>query len=158
VTSTGLLEAYLWGDERAGKLWQEYASVFKGKKFLDTSPGLRARLNELKEEYREELDQLLGEEEEPPEFRQVAYLGPEAWKQVVHFRIQLWLLAETKLSKGDSVHVKQFLEDFGITQVYYPDLDHVPPDWLYPDKPPPELIPEIEALNKFVKDWNNGEI
>lgn len=159
-----LLEMATWGNEWAAALWVEYAQCFKGKKFLDTTRGLRARLDELKEQYRAELDELLGQDE-PPEYRQVAYIGPEAWKQIVKLEMALWLLEELKAAEGDALAVKRFLEDEGITQVWYPDLEPDYPDWwLVPEPHPPDseemaaIAQKVREFNQFVKDWNEGRI
>ncbi len=181
ITPTGLLMIYLVDDhpvlssEEAGRLFQEYAAVFKGKKLVQTSPGFRARLNELKEEHKEELEVALGPEKKRPEFRTIAYLGPKAWAQVVEFEILLWLLDEVREADGDPVKVRDFLLDFEIDQVYYPALDENLPDW-WPSEtqklaesvqkqPAPVLAGEVDqvqdpiaAFNEFIKKWNNWEI
>lgn len=153
-----LLMDYLWGDKHAGRLWKDYAEVFKGKKFLDSTPGLRAKLDELKEQYEDDLDELRqqGELEQVPEWQALAHLGPEAFKQVVRYQIIQWLLAEVRESKGDANHIKGFLEDFEITQVYYPTLDAKLPDWMVagPD-PPPDAVEKIRELNDFIAEYNS---
>lgn len=161
LTPSDLLRVYLVGDhpmissDRAGRLWQEYAAVFKGKKFVDTSPGFRARLEELKEKFAEELTEVLGEDEKP-EFTALAYLGPDAWRQVVKLQLALWLLAEVKACGGDPVVIRAFLLENEITQVYYPDLDDGLPDWWFaPDDTPKEVVDQLRELNDLVKDWNS---
>lgn len=154
-----LLLKYLWGDEEMGKLWVEYANCFKGKKFLDTSPGLRKRLGELKAEYHDQLEDLRqsGELKQKPEWGGLAYLGPEAFKLVVNYHLQQWLLYEVRQSKGNASHIKDFLDDHGIYQVFYPSLDEDYPDWwLAPPDTPAEIIADIRELNRFAKDFNNG--
>ncbi len=176
LTPTGLLAAYLSEDhslvdaEEAGRLWQEYADVFKGKRFVWTSQGFRAVLNDLKEKFKDEIQALaLESDDEIPEWNQVAFLGPEAWAQIVKFEILLWLLDEVKEAKGDPVKIRDFLLDFEIDQVYYPALDENLPDWwpsetqkLAESVQAQELdvdqIKAIQAFNEFIKKWNNWEI
>lgn len=161
LTPSDLLRIYLVGDhpmissDQAGRLWQEYARVFKGKKFVDTSPGFRARLDELKEQFKDELTEALGEDEKP-EYVGIAYLGPEAWRQVVKLQLALWLLAEVKECGGDPSVIRAFLLENEITQVYYPDLDDRLPDWWFaPGNTPKEVIDQLREFNDFVKDWNS---
>lgn len=160
LTPTGLLLAYLWEDNlrltslKAGQLFQEYAFVFKGKKFVDTSPGFRARLNELKEKHQGRLLEILGQTE-LPDYKTLAYLGPEAFKQLIKLGMVLWLLEEVKANAGDPRAVKEFLEDAGITQVYYPTVDLQPPNWWYVEGGSEELVREIKRFNEFIKDWND---
>lgn len=137
--------------DKAGRLWQEYATVFKGKKFLDATPGLRKLLEDLKRKH-EISDQPEGEK---PEWKAVAYLGREAWIKLVKLEMTLWLIEEVKAAKGDALKVREFLEEAGITQVYYPALDPEYPDWwLAPEGTPAEDIEKIRDFNKFVTEWN----
>jgi len=159
-----LLEMATWGNEWAADLWREYALCFKGKKFLDTTPGLRSLLDELKEQFRDELDELAGPEDEKPEYKQVFYPGPEAWKEIWRLELFFWLKAELKAAKGDAQTIKDFLAEENITQVWFPSLEPDYPDWwILPDPLPPdenaaELAEKIREFNQFANDWNSGKI
>lgn len=149
LTVTDLLRVYLLDDHpmvsrrKAAKLFQEYAAVFKGKQFLYTSPGFRARLNELKEQFKDELAEKMADETTPKWDRYIASPSREAWKQIVKMMLQLWALAELTNENGDVVYIKEFFEGHGITDIYYPDLD---------DSEEANLLREF---NDFVKDWNS---
>lgn len=159
-----LLEMAVWGDEWAANLWREYALCFKGKKFLDTTSGFRALLDDLKKLYRDDLDELAGPEDEKPEYRPVGYIGPEAWQQIVKLEMIFWLLAEAKSCKGDAQTIKEFLAEENISQVWFPSIEPDYPDWwLLPDPLPPdqdaaELAQKIREFNRIANDWNSGKI
>lgn len=154
-TPLGLLEAYLWGDQQAGFLFQEYAAVFKGKKFVDTSPGFRKRLDELKEKHEGDLLEVLGQDE-LPDYQTLAYFGPDAFAQLVKLSMVLWLLEETKACGGDASLIRDFLQDAGICQVYYPTLEPHPPDWWYVIEGDEVSAEGVREFNEFIRRWNGG--
>jgi hypothetical protein len=132
--------------EQAGRVFQEYASVYKGKHFVDSSAGLRARLESLKEKYASELAQQPWNVTEPANYQPVVYLSPVASLELAKMGMVLWFVAEIAAARGDPVTVKQFLEESGITEFYFPALEEEKPDWLlYPGWTPEE----ISAWKKF---------
>lgn len=143
--------------DRAGKVFQEYASVYKGKHFIDTSAGLRSRLEDLKEKYSEELSlQPWNLTEEKPNYKPVVYLGPIASLALSKMMMVLWLEAEISLAKGDPAKVKEFLEESGITQVYYPALDPVPPDWFLHPGWTEQEIADWKRAAKIIGEYNSS--
>jgi len=163
LTPTGLIDAYLWGDNplvdrpTAGRLWQEYAAVFKGKKFVDTSAGLRERLDGLKEQYQAELLAAMGEDVKP-EYSPVCYLGPAAWRELVRLAMVLWLIDEVKGAQGDVYKVKEFLDDSGITDVYYPAINQQLPAWWYGDEVTESQAQAIAQVDQVIQDFNEGRV
>lgn len=143
--------------EQAGKVFQEYAGVYKGKHFIDTSAGLRSRLEDLKEKYSQELSlQPWNLEDEKPNYKPVVYLGPIASLALSKMMMVLWLEAEISLAKGDPAQIKEFLEESGITQAYYPALDREKPDWfLYPGWSEQEIA-DWKLGAKIVGEYNSG--
>lgn len=134
--------------EQAGRVFQEYASVYKGKHFIDSSAGLRSRLEDLKEKYATELAKQPWNVTEQPNYQPVVYLSPCASLQLAKMAMVLWFEAEIAQARGDPVIVKQFLEDSGITEFYFPALDDDKPDWL---QYPGWTVEEISAWKKFIE-------
>ncbi len=97
-----LLRRFLDGDGRAGHLWREYAAVFKGRRQLVWSPGLRA---------------LLGLEDETPDAAAAALVATDAkhlgwvafsdWMLVLRWRLRAQLL--NLAAAGDWSVVADFL-------------------------------------------------
>jgi hypothetical protein len=176
-TAAGLLRYYAGWDEmkfskdqeipewlteftpsRAGQVFQEYAEVYKGKHFVDSSAGLRGRLEDLKEKYSQELSlQPWNLKEVQPNYKPVVYLGPVASQTLSKMTMVLWLEAEISIAKGDPVKVKEFLEESGITQeVYYPALDPEKPDWfLYPSWSQQEIA-DWKTAAKIIGEYNSS--
>lgn len=77
-TPTQLLADYGDGDIPAGRLWQEYARTFKGRKQLVWSRGLRDLLGMGKE-----LTDDQAAAEVPPEARLLGRLTPEQWRAIL---------------------------------------------------------------------------
>lgn len=156
-TPLDLLQDYMFGDDEAGRLWAEYATVYKGKKFLDCSQGFRARLDELKAKHTAEMEAIRAEARgEMPLWVPVCHLGPAAFAQLVEQNMLLWLIAEVKEAKGDAAAVREWLEEDGITQVWYPSLDPEKPDWMIaPEGTPPDVIQGIREFNRWAAEWNS---
>jgi len=103
--------------EEVGRLYQEYAAAFKGRKQLVWSRGLRERIATLKAE--------LGIESEPkpePKPTWTAVQFPEQPLIEVRKR-QLQPILLNLAEIGGDVAIKAFLEGEGIRGVYYPRLD-----------------------------------
>lgn len=127
LTPNDLLLAYAYGDGAAGRLWQEYATAFKGKRQLVWSDGLRILLRSEPEKSDEEI---AAEQEQIAVV--LAQLELEQWRMVVGNDIRAELLEVA--APGDQQAVKNFLEEFGIFGVFYPALtvrDNSPTAELY---------------------------
>ena len=74
----GLLSLATAGDVVAGRLFQEFAEAFHGKRLLNWSPGLKKRfgIDDLE-------DEALADAEEAPEEVQVAWIQPDQWRIVL---------------------------------------------------------------------------
>lgn len=118
-TPLDLLAKALYGDEKAGRVWQQYAGAFKGKRQLVWSDGLRQLLGlgqeqadcDLAGQVQDSLDDVL------------ASLARSQWRAILgnDIRAELLNVADT----GDWRKVRTFLEDFGIFGVQYPvEADH----------------------------------
>lgn len=114
-TPNALLSDYLYGDQAAGELWQEYAKAIKGKRQLVWSNGLREQYG-LKEEKSDE--ELAKEQNEVAVL--LAQFDSEQWQAILGNDIRGELL--TVARAGDAWLVLDYLEDFGIVGVYYPTL------------------------------------
>lgn len=138
------------------QLWQEYAAVFGHKKFLDTKPnGFRKRIDALKAKHAN----ALGLEKPNPEWADIFYPGPAALRQIFEYHIQFVIRATLRRVKGDPVKMREFFQEWGIDQVYYPTLDSEYPDWwIAPEGTSPEIIAGIREFNRFVADWNNSPV
>lgn len=91
-----LLDDYDHGDARAGRLFQEYARVFKGRKQLQWSNGLRQLLivgDEIK-------DSDLLDQSEPDE-RVLLALFTDEWKRVLVLKLRAPLLDVASAGKSD---------------------------------------------------------
>lgn len=92
MTPFQMLEAYGDGDQDAGRLFQEYAAVFKGRNQLVWSRGLRALLEMDEEAADEELAELL-----PDEVELLASLSRDQWRSILRMhrdiRAELLLIA-----------------------------------------------------------------
>jgi hypothetical protein len=106
-TPMQLLADYLEGDEEAGRLWREYATVMKGRKQLFWSPGLREILGLAGEKSDQEL---VTEKEEIAIV--LASLTPAQWRVVLgnDARGELLEVAAT----GDAAAVWTFLRGLGV--------------------------------------------
>jgi hypothetical protein len=105
-----LLGEYLMGDERAGRLWLQYAVNFKGKKQLVWSRGLRERLGLIEEKTDEEV---VMQEDEIGIV--LASLTRDQWRVVLgnDARGELLQIA----SQGDAQQVEAFLLSLGAGHV-----------------------------------------
>jgi hypothetical protein len=106
MTPLDLLQAFLDGDQRAGKLWQEYAGVFKGRHQLQWSRGLREVLGLGKAESDLEIAQRI---EEPAIL--LATLSLYQWQVVLGNDARGELLEVA--SSGDVVQLQEFLQGIG---------------------------------------------
>jgi len=84
-----LLRRFLDGDDRAGRLWQEYGKVFKGRRQLVWSAGLRA---------------LLGLEDETPDGQAAAALPNDA-KHLGWVAFSDWLLVLRWQLRGELLNL-----------------------------------------------------
>jgi len=114
-TPNALLADYLQGDKQAGHLWREYSKAIKGKKPIVWSRGLRERYGM---ELEKSDEQVVTEQNETAVL--LAQFDSEQWKAILAHDIRGELLMVAKF--GDAWLVLDFLEDFGITGVYYPTL------------------------------------
>ena len=82
------------GDHRAGQLFTEYAKVFKGRRQLVWSPGLKklARIEEVSDDKAAEDAVRLFDESKHDE--RVGHFTPEGWKKVRHVRAAILKFAE----------------------------------------------------------------
>jgi hypothetical protein len=93
-----LLEDAAAGDQRAAKLWLEYATVFHGRQQLRWSKGLRNRLKEkvlLDDEFLEE-----GHDRE----QELLKLSREQWLVLCRSGAQDWVLEVAELEGREAVH------------------------------------------------------
>jgi hypothetical protein len=107
-TAFQLLVDYLAGDMAAGRLFMEYARVFKGKRQLVWSEGLRALLGLIEVEKTDA--QIAAEVEEPAYV--LLYLTVDQWKIVVKENGRAGLLEEAR--HGDRERVVAWLADYDI--------------------------------------------
>lgn len=99
-TPTQLLADYTLKDDRkAGKLWQEYASAFKGKKQLRWSNGLRKRLALAVEQP----DEAIAKAQED-DSRVLAILSKDEWRMIVNHNLRAQLLAVADTGDLEAVH------------------------------------------------------
>lgn len=105
-TPLDLLQAFMMGDQRAGKVWQEYAAAFKGRHQLQWSKGLRAILGLGKAESDLEIAQRI---EEPAIL--LAALSLYQWQVVLGNDARGELLEVA--SSGDVGELQKFLRDIG---------------------------------------------
>jgi Replication protein len=113
LTPFGLLGAIADGFEELAPRFQEYAAVFKGRKQLNFSPGLKACYQE-----EEKTDEELAAEGEKDEYLTLVYLPDEQWEQVVKQRRRGGLLEAIRTGKvGDIVE--------GLAEI---GIDTQPPD------------------------------
>ena len=106
LTPLDLLQAFLCGDQRAGKLWQEYACTFKGRHQLQWSRGLRELLGLGKLES----DQEIAERADQPATL-LARLSLYQWQVVLGNDARGELLEVA--SSGDVVQLQEFLHQIG---------------------------------------------
>lgn len=104
-----MLMDYGAGDSAAGTLFQEYATVFKGKKQLVWSRGLRDELAMQPEQTDEEIA-----EELPENYVTLVSLNPYQWRQILALpdEIHGYLLAIAQ--NGNKNDLQAFLARFGI--------------------------------------------
>lgn len=99
-TPTQLLADYGEGDIRAGRLWQQYATVFKGRNQLVWSRGLRELLGMGKESTDAEAAREL-----PPEARLLGKLTPSQWRAILRADLRGELLdAASTMGDEDFAH------------------------------------------------------
>ena len=101
-----LLQAFLAGDQRAGKLWQEYAGIFKGRHQLQWSRGLRSLLGLGKLESDQEIAERSDEQAVL-----LATLSLQQWQVVLGNDARGELLEVA--SSGDVVQLQEFLHQIG---------------------------------------------
>lgn len=114
-TPTQLLGLSLCGAEDAGRLFVEYHKAVKGKSQLYWSRGLRGLLGLVKDKSDEEIA-----EEQDQTAAILARLDRDQWRIILANDARSDLLKVAKT--GDVWAVLDFLEDFGLTDVYYPLL------------------------------------
>lgn len=173
ASPTQLLLGYMWGDDprfsrgEAAHLFREYASVFspggkrgEGKKFLYTSPGLRGELEALKTKYKARLDVLHAGVDKPEWSERLTWFSRPAWSELVKQEAVFWFKDEARIAGMDVAKVKEFLDDCDITQVWFPTLDHNPPDWwlAWKFKVDESQVWAIRELNQAMADWNQVEV
>lgn len=132
LTPFQLLECYGGGDERAGKLFDEYAHALAKSHQLEWSRGLHALLT-LPEPLAD--DQLPLFEETETTYTAVE-IGTHAWSQVVKFGLRgplLWLVA-----MGDWTTLEALLKNYGISATIW--------------REPPADAPKRESLPVAVVD------
>lgn len=101
-TPFALLGAVADGFEELAPRFQEYARVFKGRKQLNFSPGLKALYQE--EEKSDEDLMAEGESEIKDELLTLIFLPPEQWEQVVEKRRRCGLLEAIRTGRvGDII-------------------------------------------------------
>lgn len=105
-TPLDLLQAFMLGDQQAGKVWQEYASTFKGRHQLQWSKGLRGILGLGKAESDLEIAQRV---EEPAIL--LATLSLHQWQLVLANDARGEVLEVA--SSGDPSLLQEFLQDIG---------------------------------------------
>lgn len=105
MTPIALLRAYLHGDERAGRLWRQYAMCFKGKRQLVWSRGLRKLLGLSP---KEATDQELAEAVEQ-DAALLATLSLKQWRAILAHDCRGELLEIAH--DGDAAKVMQFVND-----------------------------------------------
>ena len=115
-TPMQLLALSLCGDEKAGRIFAEYALCFKGKRQVLWSKGLRESLGLKKEKTDEEI----AAEEKEVGSRTLVELRTDHWKVILGNAIRGELLKA--LDTGDSWRVLEFLESYGIKDAYLPEL------------------------------------
>ena len=106
LTPLDLLQAFLGGDQRAGKLWKEYAGTFKGRHQLQWSRGLRELLGLGKLES----DQEIAERADQPAVL-LARLSLHQWQVVLGNDARGELLEVA--SSGDVAQLQEFLHQIG---------------------------------------------
>lgn len=102
-----LLASYAEGnDERSGSLFSEFAKVFKGRRQLVWSPGLKklAQIEEISDQKAAEDSVRLLDESKHDE--RVGHFTPEAWKKVRHVRGAILKFAELAGEVGVSAIVE----------------------------------------------------
>jgi hypothetical protein len=120
LTPMQLLALSLCGDKAAGRLFVEYTRCFKGKTQVKWSKGLRDRLGLGVEKSDEEI---AAEQKEAGSYLLVE-LRPDNWQVILGNAIRGEFVKV--LHTGDSWKMLEFLEDYGITDAYLPDLVHDP--------------------------------
>ena len=105
-TPLDLLQAFMMGDQRAGKLWQEYAGTFKGRHQLQWSKGLRSILGLGKSESDLEIAQRI---EEPAIL--LASLSLVQWQVILGNDARGEVLEVA--SSGDRDELQKFLREIG---------------------------------------------
>lgn len=106
-TAYQLLADSMTGDKASGRLFMEYARVFKGKKQLVWSKGLRALLGLMDEK----TDEQIAAEVDQAAYV-LLYLTIDQWKIIVRENGRAELLAEA--AHGDRERVVAWLSDYGI--------------------------------------------
>jgi len=106
MTPLDLLQAFNAGDGLAGKLWQEYAGIFKGRHQLQWSRGLRELLGLGKLES----DQEIAERADQPAVL-LAALSRRQWQVVLGNDARGELIEVA--SSGDVVELQKFLHEIG---------------------------------------------
>ena len=108
VTPMQLLADYAaTGDAWLGKLWQEYAGVFKNKRQLFWTPGLKKFFG-----IEEKTDKELAEEK-MADANTLVFLYLEEWLAIVRYHKQVDLLMVARRSKGDATAVADYLYGLG---------------------------------------------
>jgi hypothetical protein len=114
MTPFALLGAIADGLEKYAPRWQEYASVFKGRKQLTYSPGLKERYQE-----EEKTDEELAAEGETTEAITLVDLSPDQWNVVVERRARGGLLE--LIRTGRIGEIIEGLAEIGV-QVQPPEM------------------------------------
>ena len=113
-TPNQLIADSFYGDKDAGVKWVEYVKAFTGSKQLKYSPGLKALL-----EIKTLTDEEIAEEQDDMGVI-LAQLNRDQWALVVKQDIRGEL--QSAVATGDYLAVKELLDEWGVTNVYYPDV------------------------------------
>lgn len=98
-----LVADYMAGDQRAKRLFIEFAGVFKGRHQLEYSEGLKALFG---------IDELTDQElaaREDPDTVQIAEIDRAVWQQIVKLEQRGQLLDTVEASNGDPAAVDRFI-------------------------------------------------
>lgn len=105
-----LLLDYGDGDEQAGRLFQEYADVFKGRHQLDWSNGLRAALGMTKA-----VTDDAAAADVPSDYILLAELDKIQWRTVLHLPTDIRGQILAVAAKGDRAALELLLHAHGVT-------------------------------------------
>jgi len=150
LTPFQLIEAYEYGDKRAGDLFREYAETMSGRHQMAWSPGLRAKL-ELPEEIADA---------EIPGFEEVesTYTAVEI-DQANFSKLALYELRGTLLllvAAGEWELLAELFTRYGIKATIHTSAPEVAPAPAPPRAPPAAGAPVQQELMKSEKTYGKG--